>query len=140
MKLNTDDYTTDLPLIKEIMSDLRRVEDVGGTVLIRLDGSVMAMDLPSEIHMNVSMRGLLQNLALLRGKTQLNRSKSIFAPVVIQYNGFNVLTSSIDKDLLFVTIVKNKGYLGVAMLDIENTVREIRRIISGKEMSPDTIS
>jgi hypothetical protein len=53
----------------------------------------------------------------------------MFAQRIFEYNGFKVLAKKLRDKLTLLVLLRKRGYVSLAMLDIENSIRRIDEIM-----------
>lgn len=121
-KISLDKY------LKGILSNLRNISDVQGAILIDGKNSILAYDMQNGMNPLEYLHGITRILDEERRLTIKKKTKRLFIQHIFDYNGCKVLAKKI-KELTLLVMLEKRGYISLAMLDIENSVREIENIL-----------
>jgi predicted regulator of Ras-like GTPase activity (Roadblock/LC7/MglB family) len=105
---------------KRIVSDLNALIDVKGVAIINKEGTVIAGKTNNGLDLNAYIQVVLQHLEKT-AKGALICPKTLFLQSIVNYNGSQILYGRIIDDILLVILLEKKAYLGLAMLDLENS-------------------
>ncbi len=111
------------------LSDLKNNADIEGAVLIGDKNKIIASVLPKGKNYITEIPEILSRLRQWYDSTMI--LNGMFAHFIIDYNGCKVLGKRLKHDLTLLVMLQKQGYIGLAMLDIENSVREIHGILKG---------
>ena len=117
------------PEIKFMLSDLSKRRDVLGAVLVRGDMGIVACDLP--VYDNETP-DILDELAMMENWGAYPRrvpKNSLFPQLVRDGNGFKIFAKQMSGDLTLFVMMRNSGYIGLATLDIEKTIKKIKKTL-----------
>ena len=129
MKIPNFQENRSVSMLKKVVSDLKEGSDIMGAALIDEDHSMITFDLPE----NESYKSdIPEILALLKGtnpsSTKVHRN-CMFMPSILDYNGCRILAQKLTNDLTLLVMLQKQGYMGLAMLEIENSIRRIQEIL-----------
>lgn len=112
-----------------VISDLKNGTDIKGAALIGDKDRIIVSDLPKGNNYPAEIPEILSRLRYWHDSTlPLN---GMFAHCIIDYNGGKVLAKILRENFMLLVLLEKTGYVGLAMLDIENSVREINGILNG---------
>jgi hypothetical protein len=117
------------PEIKCVLSDLSKRRDVLGAVLVRGDMGIVACDLPAYDHETPE---ILDELAMMENWGAYPRrvpKNSLFPQLVKDDNGFKVYAKKMSNDLTLFVMMQSSGYIGLAVPDIEKTIKKIKKAL-----------
>ncbi len=124
-------YEEDIDLdimLHGVLSNLRKIDDIHGSMLVLGNNSIFASDMPDFMDPDDYFHGIM-NVLNEKGMFDLNKvNRKLFGHHIFDYNGYKVLAKKIRNFTLLV-MLKKMGYVGLAMLDIENSAREIDQIM-----------
>ena len=112
-----------------VISDLKNSADIEGVVLIGDKNNIIASDLPKRKNYHAEIPEILSRRQQWYDSTKI--LNGMFAHCIMDYNGYKVLAKRLKHDLTLLVMLQKQGYIGLAMLDIENSVREIHGILKG---------
>lgn len=117
--------------LKDVVSDLRQGSDIEGAVIVYGREEIIACDLPESTNYEAEIPEIL---ALLKedGYSSSEHDKGMFSQHILDYNGYKVLAKKLKEKLTLLVLLKKRGYISLAMLDIENSIRRIYEILGGK--------
>ena len=119
--------------LKQVISDLNKISDIKGAALVEGIDDVITCDLPSSTDYEKDISEILRLLEEGDGYT-INRQREVmFAHRILDYNGYKVLVKKLGNRFTLLVMLQKRGYVSVAMLDIENSIRRIDDIINGFE-------
>ena len=116
--------------LRRVLSDLKETNDIEGAALVGAEDKIITHDLPkrsnyeSEIPQIMTLFKDLSDFAL---RTHFNH---MFTHCIFEYNGCKVVAKKLKDNLTLLVMLQKHGYVGLAMLDIENSIRRIDDIIS----------
>jgi predicted regulator of Ras-like GTPase activity (Roadblock/LC7/MglB family) len=116
--------------IKKVLSDLKEASDIEGVVLVEGKDSIIASDLPDSTNYKLEIPEILAMFKELGGYTLGKRCNSMFAHCIFDYNGCKILAKRL-KNFTLLVMLQKRGYIGLAMLEIENSIRRIDEILGG---------
>jgi predicted regulator of Ras-like GTPase activity (Roadblock/LC7/MglB family) len=116
--------------LKKVVSDLRKGSDIEGAVIVDEKEAIIACDLPESTNYEAEIPEIL---AIFEedGYAPSEHQKGMFAQSIFDYNGYKVLAKKLKKKLTLLVLLKKRGYISLAMLDIENSIRRIYEILGG---------
>lgn len=116
--------------LKKVVSDLRKGSDIEGAVIVDGREEIIACDLPEGTNYEAEIPEIL---AMLEedGYAPGEHQKGLFAQRIFDYNGYKVLAKKLKDKLTLLVLLKKRGYISLAMLDIENSIRRIYEILGG---------
>lgn len=117
--------------LKKVISDLKEGADIEGAALVDYEDSIIAYDLPNDKNYKDEIHGILEFIDRTFDSQQDLQNESIFSHLVFEYNGFKVLTKKLKDKLTLLVMLRKRGYVSLAMLDVENSVRMIEEILEG---------
>lgn len=118
--------------LKKVVSDLRKGSDIEGAVIVDGREEIIACDLPESANYEAEIHEILAILEEEDGYVPSENQKGMFAQLIFDYNGYKVLAKKIKEKLTLLVLLKKRGYISLAMLDIENSIRRIYEILGGK--------
>ncbi len=117
------------PEIKNILSDLSERKDILGAVLVKGDMGIVACDLPVYDH---ETPDILDFLAMMENWGAYPRrvpKNSLFPQLIREGSGFKIFAKRMSGDLTLFVMTQSSGYIGLATMDIENTIQKIKKIL-----------
>ena len=130
-KIATDEIALSL---KNVVSELREGSDIEGAVLIGEKDTIIAYDLP---HGRDYEGEISEILAMLKGFGGLvqEHDNVMFAQQIFDFNGHKILAKKLKDQLTLLVLMQKRGYVSLAMLDIENSIRRIHEILGNKQFN-----
>jgi predicted regulator of Ras-like GTPase activity (Roadblock/LC7/MglB family) len=125
---NTENPTTDL---RKVISDLSELEDIESAVLVEGMDEIVAGNLPIVPNYKEDIPIILQMLDNTIESSKMELQNDIFAHSILDYNSLKILVKKIKGGFTLLVVIHNQGYLSLAMLDIENSIRKINGILHG---------
>ncbi len=117
------------PGLKEVISDLKRGSDIEGAILVDEKDVIIATALPENKNYERDIPEILEMLEKGFSSALNERDNLMFAQQIFDFNGFKVLAKKLRDKLTLLVLLKKQGYISLAMLDIENSVRKIDEIM-----------
>ncbi|UCE38256.1 MAG: hypothetical protein JSW00_03190 [Thermoplasmata archaeon] len=117
--------------LKQVISDLNKISDIKGAALVEGMNDIIACDLPPSTNYKEDISEILKLLEDGDGYTINRQHEVMFAHRILDYNGYKVLVKKLGDRLTLLVMLQKRGYVSVAMLDIENSIRRIDEIING---------
>jgi predicted regulator of Ras-like GTPase activity (Roadblock/LC7/MglB family) len=117
--------------LKKVISELKEGADIEGAALVDYEDSVIAYDLPNDKNFKDEIQGILEFINKTYDPQTNLENDSIFAHKVFEYNGFKVLAKKLKDKLTLLVMLRKRGYVSLAMLDVENSIRMIDDILEG---------
>lgn len=129
-KTRSPNFQQNLPAsrLKKVLSDLKEAKDIEGAVLIEGKGAIIACDLPDGTNYEAEIPKILALIEELGDYALSKRGKTMFAQCIFDYNGCKMLVKRL-KNFTLLVMLQKRGYIGLAMLDIENSIRRIDEIL-----------
>lgn len=115
--------------LKKVVSDLRKGSDIEGAVIVDEKEAIIACDLPESTNYEAEIPEILAMLKGEDGYAPSKHQKGMFAQNIFDYNGHKVLAKKLKEKLTLLVLLKKRGYISLAMLDIENSIRIIYEIL-----------
>jgi hypothetical protein len=116
--------------LRKVVADLKEGEDVEGAVLMGERDFFIACELKSRIH-NDDIRSELALINRISVTSNDDCDESIFTCQEHYCNGFKVLSKKVKEKMTLYVVLKKPSYMSLVMLDFENTIRMIDRILNG---------
>jgi hypothetical protein len=113
------------------MADLNETQDIEGVALIEGTDSILAYDFPHHDNNKVEIQKILELLKETSTTAPVTSNNTYFAHNMLNYNGLRVLTKKLNKNRTLLVMLRKQGYISLAMLDIENSIRMIDEIMKG---------
>jgi predicted regulator of Ras-like GTPase activity (Roadblock/LC7/MglB family) len=120
-----------ISLLKKIISDLSNESDIEGACIVDQDDSIIASDLPDSSGYEADITEIMQLINEGDGYKAYEQSKVMFSQRILDYNGCKILAKKIRDKLTLLVMIHKRGYISLAMLDIENSIRKIDETIRG---------
>lgn len=114
--------------LEKVVSDLKEGSDIDGAVLVEGRDSIIACNLPDGRDSREVIPDILSMIDRWCASSIGNQHSSMFSQYVLDYNGNKIIAKRL-KNLTLLVMMQKQGYIGLAMLDIENSVRRINEII-----------
>ena len=114
--------------LEKVVSDLKEGSDIEGAVLVGGKDSIIACDLPYVKDPDETIPDILSMIDRWCASSIGNQQSSMFSHYVLDYNGNKIIAKRLE-NLTLLVMLQKQGYLGLAMLDIENSVRRINDIM-----------
>jgi predicted regulator of Ras-like GTPase activity (Roadblock/LC7/MglB family) len=122
-----------ITLLKKIISDLRNESDIEGVCIVDQNDAIIASDLPDSSHYEADITEIMQLINEEDGYLAYEQSKVLFSQRILDYNGCKILAKKIKDKLTLLVMIPKRGYISLAMLDIENSIRKIDEIMRGSK-------
>jgi predicted regulator of Ras-like GTPase activity (Roadblock/LC7/MglB family) len=118
-------------LLRKIISDLKNESDIEGVCIVDQNDSIIASDLPDSFGYEADITKIMQIINEGDGYSAYEQSKVLFSQRIVDYNGCKILAKKIRDKLTLLVMIHKRGYVSLAMLDIENSIRKIDEIMQG---------
>lgn len=115
--------------LKEVVSDLRKGSDIKGAILVEGKDAIIAYDLPNTANSESEVNKILDLLKEGIDSNPGENYNGLFAHRILDYKGYKVLAKKLKHDLTLLVMLHKRGYISLAMLDIENSIRRIDEIL-----------
>lgn len=129
MKVSKFEEEQPVSRLKAVVSDLKKGSDIEGAVLVDEEDAIIASALPENKNYEAEIPDILALLEEYGGFSPSEHHNAMFAQQVFDYNGFKVLAKKLRDELTLLVLLKKRGYVSLAMLDIENSIRRIHEIM-----------
>lgn len=114
-------------VLREIMGKLVSISDVDAAGLLKMDGSVISWHMNEVIELSQYIDFMLDYISHPHEK---NFPKNgMFMQKILDFNGYKILLSWIGADVILMLLLDKNAYLGLAMLDVEGSLREIEKVL-----------
>lgn len=117
--------------LKKVISELIEGADIEGAALVDFEDSIIACDLPDDKNYKDEIHGILEFIELTFDSKLDLQNEYVFGHKVFEYNGFKVLAKKLKDKLILLVMLRKRGYVSLAMLDVENSIRMIDEILEG---------
>ena len=117
--------------LRKVISDLSEVEDIEGAVLVEGRDEIIAGNFPDTTDYKKEISEILQMLEDTTDSEKIENQNHIFEHSILDYNGLKILAKKLKERLTLLVVIHNRGYISLAMLDIENSIRKINEILQG---------
>ncbi len=140
--IRKSDFEENDPLsrLEKVISDLKEGRDIEGALLVDEEDAIIACALPENTHYEAEIPKILALLEKRGYHVKNENHKVMFAQHIFEYNGYKILAKKLKDKLILLVMMKKRGYVSLAMLDIENTIRRIDEIILEQVDFNDTAS
>ena len=115
--------------LKEVISDLKEGRDIEGALLVDEEDAIIASALPENTNYEAEIPEILALLEERHRFSSIENHKAMFAQRIFEYNGFKVLAKKLRDKLTLLVLLRKRGYVSLAMLDIENSIRRIDEVM-----------
>lgn len=115
--------------LEDIVSDLKEVNEIDGALLVDECNYVLASDLPESTNYEAEIPEILKLLKESDIPSRNEYDDTMFAYQVLDYNGYKILAKKLKDKLTLLVMMQKRGYVSLAMLDIENSIRRIHEIL-----------
>ena len=115
--------------LEDVVSNLKKISDIEGALLVDDRNSVLASDFPENMNYEAEIPEIL---ALLKESDIFARDEydnTMFAHHILEYNGYKILAKKLKDKLTLLVMLQKRGYVSLAMLDIENSIRRIHELL-----------
>jgi predicted regulator of Ras-like GTPase activity (Roadblock/LC7/MglB family) len=129
MKVSIIEEEQPVSMLKAVVSDLKKGSDIEGAVLVDEEDAIIASALPENKNYEEEIPDILDLLEERGDFSPSEHHNAMFAQQVFDYNGFKVLAKKLRDELTLLVLLKKRGYVSLAMLDIENSIRRIDEIM-----------
>ena len=116
--------------LRKVLSDLIEASDIEGAILVEGKDSIIAYDLPDKRIDDTEIHKILAMLEESNDSPPIKNDNFIFTQSIFDYNGCKILAKR-SGNLILLVMLQKQGYVGLAMLEIENSIRRIREILEG---------
>ena len=117
------------PAIRDILSDLSERRDILGAVLVKGNMGIVACDLPDVDRHTHDMPDILATLENWGAYSRKIPKNHLFPQLISEGSEFKIFAKRMTRDLTLFVIMQNSGYIGLATLDIENTIQKMKKIL-----------
>ncbi len=116
--------------LRKVLSDLIEASDIEGAILVEGKDSIIAYDIPDRTNDDTEIHKILAMFEESDDSPPTRNDNFIFTQSIFDYNGCKILAKR-SGNLTLLVMVQKQGYVGLAMLEIENSIRKIREILEG---------
>jgi len=129
--IRTSDFQENRPTsrLKEVISDLKEGRDIEGALLVDEEDAIIASALPENPKYEAEIPEIMALLEKYDSFSPIKNHSTMFAQRIFEYNGFKVLAKKLRDKLTLLVLLRKRGYVSLAMLDIENSIRRINEIM-----------
>ena len=117
--------------LKKVISELKEGVDIEGAVLVNESDEIIAASFPKSSNYESELHEIMSIFEELNDLSESKSQDAFFAQRILDYNGFKILAKKLKDKLTLLVILKKRGYLSLAMLEIENSTRKIHEILLG---------
>lgn len=121
--------------LKKVLSDLKEASDIEEAVLIGEKNRIIACAPTQKKNHEAEILKILAQLRDWSTFTPGKHNGGMFAHHVLDYNGSKIVAAKCGNDLILFVMLQKHGYISIAMLELENSVREIKRILGRKNIT-----
>ena len=122
------------PRLKKVLSDLKSAIDIDEVLLIGEKEGILVYAPTENENFEAEIPKIFAHLRGWGANTPSKPGNNMFAHHILDYNGSKIVAVKCVNDLMLVIILQKQGYIGPAMLELENSVREIGRILNHKRL------
>lgn len=116
-------------MIKKVVSKLKEEGDIEGVLLVGDKNHILAHELPKDINFEAEIPKILALLEKWGGFGQMTPHNDMFAHCILDYNGSKILAKRLENNFTLLIMLQKQGYIGLAMLNLENSAMEIASIL-----------
>jgi predicted regulator of Ras-like GTPase activity (Roadblock/LC7/MglB family) len=120
--------------LNEVISDLKEGLDIEGAVLVNESDEIIASAFSKNTNYKSQLNEIIAMFEELNDPKSVTSQDAFFSQRILDYHGFKILAKKLKDKLTLLVILKKRGYLSLAMLEIENTTRKIHEILLGYRM------
>ena len=115
--------------LREVISEMREGGDIEGAVLVNEKNDIIVSAFSKNADLTLENHEILSLIEALEDP-ELGKSQDVFfTQRIFDYKGLKVLAKRIKDKLTLLVILKQPGYISLAMLDIENSIMRIDEIL-----------
>ena len=115
--------------LREVISEIKEGGDIEGAVLINENDDIIVSAFSKGSDYELKTAEIMALLDILKDPKLGTSKDAFFTQRIFDYNGFKVLVKKIRNRLTLLVFLKKRGYISLAMLDIENSTRKIHEIL-----------
>lgn len=115
--------------LRKVISDLIEGSDIEGAVLVDGKEEIIACDLPKNTTYKDEIHEILELLEERDCPVPNEYNNVMFAQSILDYNGCKILAKKLKDKITLLVLLRKRGYISLAMLEIENSIRRIDEII-----------
>jgi hypothetical protein len=115
--------------INKVISDLKEGSDIEGVVLVEGRDRVIECNMPYEKFCRIEIPELIDNLENGKDLALSQHQSGVLKQHILDYNEYKVLAKRLEDDLTLLVLLQNRGYVSLAMLDVEISTRRISEIL-----------
>ncbi len=134
MKLSNFKGNWSVSMLKKVVSDLKEGSDIEGAVLVGGNDTVITFDLPENGDYKAEIPEILALLEDQKLSPADEHRDCMFMQSILDYNGCRILAQKLKNNLTLLVMLQKQGYVGLAMLDIENSIRRIQEILGENDV------
>lgn len=117
--------------LREVISEIKEGGDIEGAILVNESDDIIVSAFSKGTNYESMEKEILTLLDALKDPSLGKSNDTFFTQRIFDYNGLKVLVKKIKNRLTLLVILKKRGYISLAMLDIENSTRKIHEIMLG---------
>jgi predicted regulator of Ras-like GTPase activity (Roadblock/LC7/MglB family) len=117
--------------LKEVITKLKEGSDIEGAVLVDEKDDIIACALPDSTRYDSEIQEIMAQLEELGNPVISKTTEGFFTQRIFDYHGLKILAKKLKNKLTLLVILQKRGYVSLAMLDIENSTRKIHEILQG---------
>ena len=118
-------------MLKDVISEIKEGGDVEGAALINEKNEIIISTFSKETEYDKCIPEILALMKALKSPDLCSSSDTFFTQRIFDQNGFKILAKNIMDGYILLVFLKKRGYISLAMLDIENSTIRINQILHG---------
>jgi predicted regulator of Ras-like GTPase activity (Roadblock/LC7/MglB family) len=114
---------TPISLLHKVVSDLKNADDIKGAAIIYKNNHFLAHEMSDNMDLVPKIPYLLKNV------DEGSSNMTLYGHTIKKYDGLKIILKELENDLTLLVILQRDGYISLAMIDIENSIRCIEEIL-----------
>ncbi len=129
IRTSIDRQSWPISRLNKVISDLMEGDGIEGAVLLDRRDAVIAGGFPKEENYKSDMPEIMSLVEKWVGSALGKLQTGIFAQCILDYNGCKILAKKHNNRFTLLVMLSKRGYIGPAMLDLENSIMKIDEIL-----------
>jgi predicted regulator of Ras-like GTPase activity (Roadblock/LC7/MglB family) len=116
--------------IHKELDKLEAISEIIGAALVNRNGLLISSRLPRDVDdrkfgaMAATMFSAIETSAL-------SLENKVVSNLTVEYSDFQLVVTGVDKSMVMVSLLKHNSNLGLIFIEIEDSIKKIKKILNG---------